>query len=140
VVVQLARSPFGRVLRAIRDDEVFTKSLGKAIYRYKISTFAVSGSMAALAGGLYAYYMTFIDPTSFTIMESILILSMVIIGGAGSRWGPLVGATVLVILPEGLRFLGLPDSVAGNLRQVIYGVLLIVIVIFRPKGLVAVSD
>jgi branched-chain amino acid transport system permease protein len=135
-IMRFARSPFGRVLRAIREDEVFAKSLGKATYRYKISAFAISGCIAALAGGLYAYYMTFIDPTSFTIMESILILSMVIIGGAGSRWGPLVGALVLVILPEGLRFLGLPDAVAGSLRQVIYGVLLIAIVIFRPSGLV----
>ena len=88
------------------------------------------------AGSLYAHYITYIDPTSFTVMESILIVSMVIIGGAGSSWGPLIGAVVLVTLPEGLRFIGLPSVVAANLRQVIYGTLLVMMMMFRPRGLV----
>jgi branched-chain amino acid transport system permease protein len=61
---------------------------------------------------------------------------MVIIGGAGSRWGPLVGAVVLVTLPEALRFIGLPSSVAANMRQIIYGALLVIMMMFRPRGLV----
>ena len=69
-------------------------------------------------------------------MESILIISMVIIGGAGSLWGPLIGAFVLVTLPEALRFVGLPDAVAANLRQIIYGSLLVIMMMFRPRGLV----
>lgn len=136
VVTRIAESPFGRVLRAIREDELFAEALGKNTLGFKVAAFAVSGAVAASAGSLYAHYITFIDPTSFTVMESILIISMVIIGGAGSRWGPLIGAVVLVSLPEALRFLGLPSSVAANVRQLIYGALLVVMITLRPRGLV----
>lgn len=135
-VYLLTSSPFGRVLHAIREDEVFAQSLGKNTLRFKVTAFAVSAALAAMAGSLYAHYITYIDPTSFTVMESILVISMVIIGGAGSLWGPLVGAVVLVTLPEALRFVGLPSSVAANLRQIIYGALLLVMMMVRPKGLV----
>jgi branched-chain amino acid transport system permease protein len=136
VVRQLAASPFGRVLRAIREDEVFAQSLGKNTLRFKVIAFAVSAALAASSGSLYAHYITYIDPTSFTVMESILVISMVIIGGAGSPWGPLIGAVVLVTLPEALRFVGLPSSVAANLRQIIYGSLLVLMMMVRPRGLV----
>ena len=69
-------------------------------------------------------------------MESVLILSMVIVGGAGSVWGPCVGAVVIVALPELLRFVDLPGAVAANLRQMLYGALLVIMMIFRPRGLV----
>lgn len=136
VVGRLASSPFGRVLRTIREDEVVAKAVGKNTLRFKVAAFVVSAALAALAGGLYAQYITYIDPTSFTIMESILVLSMVIIGGAGSKWGPVIGAVALVTLPEALRFIGLPGSVAANLRQIFYGALLVLVMIFRPRGLV----
>lgn len=136
VVGLIATSPFGRVLHAIREDEAFTKACGKSTVRFKVTAFAISSALAAMAGALYAHYITYIDPTSFTIMESILVLSMVIIGGAGSMWGPLVGAVVLVTLPEALRFVGLPTAAAANLRQIIYGALLVVMMMARPQGLV----
>jgi branched-chain amino acid transport system permease protein len=100
-----------------------------------VTAFAVSAALAALAGSLYAHYITYIDPTSFTVMESILVISMVIIGGAGSPWGPVIGAVTLVILPEALRLLGFPDSVAANVRQIIYGALLVIMMVVRPRGL-----
>ena len=136
VVLLFTSSPFGRVLRAIREDEVFVSALGKNPFRYKIIAFAVSAALAASAGSLYAHYLTYIDPTNFTVMESIFVISIVIIGGAGSRYGPLIGAVVLVSLPEVLRFIGLPNSVGANLRQIIYGALLIMMMKFRPRGLV----
>lgn len=136
IVYRLASSPFGRVLRAIREDEVLAKALGKNTFWFKVTAFAVSAALAASAGSLYAQYMSYIDPTSFTVMESILIISMVIIGGAGSILGPLVGALLLVTVPEGLRFIGLPASVAANLRQIFYGGLLVAILIFRPNGMI----
>ena len=135
-VYRITSSPFGRVLHAIREDEVFAKAHGKNTLYFKVTAFAVSAALAAMAGSLYAHYITYIDPTSFTVMESILIISMVIIGGAGSTWGPLVGAVVLVTLPEALRFVGLPSAVAANLRQIIYGSLLVIMMMFRPRGLV----
>jgi len=136
VVGLIVTSPFGRVLHAIREDEVFATGCGKSTLRYKVIAFAISSALAAMAGALYAHYITYIDPTSFTVMESILVLSMVIIGGAGSMWGPLVGAVVLVTLPEALRFVGLPAAAAANLRQIIYGALLVVMMMARPQGLV----
>lgn len=135
VLDRVVRSPFGRVLHAIREDEVFAESLGKNTFSFKTQIFGLSASVAALAGSLYAHYITFIDPTSFTVMESILIVSMVIIGGAGSRWGPVAGATVLVLLPEALRFIGLPATAAAHVRQILYGSLLVVVLMVRPQGL-----
>jgi branched-chain amino acid transport system permease protein len=132
---RVVSSPFGRVLKAIREDEVFTQATGKNVASYKVLIFVIGAGMAAAAGVLYAYYISFIDPTSFTVMESIFIISIVIIGGAGSRWGPVMGAALLVVLPELLRFIGLPSSVAANLRQIIYGGLLLLFMMWRPKGL-----
>lgn len=133
---RITTSPFGRVLRAIREDEVFAQSVGKNVMQFKVAAFAVAAALAASAGSLYGHYVTFIDPTNFTAMESIAIISMVVIGGVGSSWGPIIGAVVLVSLPEALRFAGFPVSVAANLRQITYGVLLIVMMRFRPRGLV----
>jgi branched-chain amino acid transport system permease protein len=135
VVNRITSSPFGRVLRAIREEEIFAKALGKRTFQFKVAAFAVSAALAAAAGCLYAHYVTYIDPSSYTIMDSILVISMVIIGGAGSRWGPVVGALLLVTLPEVLRFVGLPNAAAANLRQIIYGTLLVVLMIFRPNGI-----
>jgi branched-chain amino acid transport system permease protein len=136
VVGLIAASPLGRVLHAIREDEVFAEACGKSTVRVKLTAFAMSSSLSAMAGALYAHYITYIDSTSFTIMESILVLSMVIIGGAGSFRGPLIGAIVLATLPEVLRFVGLPTAAAANLRQIIYGTLLVVMMVARPRGLV----
>jgi branched-chain amino acid transport system permease protein len=132
---RIVRSPFGRVLKAVREDEVFAQAAGKNVAAYKVLVFVIGASMAAVAGAMYAYYITFIDPTSFTVMESIFIISIVIIGGAGSLWGPVVGAVVLVTLPELLRFVGLPSAVAANVRQILYGGALVAFMMWRPQGL-----
>jgi branched-chain amino acid transport system permease protein len=91
--------------------------------------------MAGVAGAMYAHYVTFIDPSSFSFVESVYIVSLVIIGGAGNTRGPLIGAAVLVVLPEVLRFVAVPLAYASNVRQIIYGLLLVVFVLLRPKGL-----
>lgn len=131
----IIKSPFGRVLTAIREDEVFALAAGKNIAVYKMLVFIIGSSMAAMAGVLYAYYISFIDPTSFTVMESIFIISIVIIGGAGSLWGPVIGAVVLVMLPEILRFVGMPNSIAANIRQILYGGLLVAFLMWQPQGI-----
>jgi branched-chain amino acid transport system permease protein len=136
----IKRSPFGRVLRAIREDERFAESIGKSTLSFKVKIFAVSAGLAALAGGCYAYYVSYIDPTSFTVGESVLMIAMVIIGGAGSAWGAVLGAVVLVSLPELLRLANLSSSVAANMREIIYGLLLVVTMAFRPRGLVGSRD
>jgi branched-chain amino acid transport system permease protein len=98
VVHRLSASPLGRVLRGIPEDEAFVQAMGKNPLRFKITAFAVSAALAASAGSLYAHYVSYIAPTSFTVLDSILVISMVIIGGAGSLAGPIVGAIVLVLL------------------------------------------
>ncbi len=136
IVKRIVESPFGRVIKAIREDELFAQALGKNVTKYKIIIFLMGGSIAAIAGTLYAHYFTFIDPSSFTITESIFMISIVIIGGAGRLSGSILGAIVLVIIPESLRFLGIPTAFAANMRQILYGALLVLFMIFRPKGFI----
>lgn len=132
----ITHSPFGRILKGIREDELATMSMGKDIDRHKLIVFVVGAFFAGIAGSLYAHYITFIDPSSFTVMESIAVLLMVVFGGMGSLGGSFIGAAILVIFPELLRFVGMPSSVAAPLRQMIYGLLLVVLMILRPQGLI----
>lgn len=135
VLSRLVQSPFGRILRAIREDEVFAMSLGKDVVKFKLTAFVISAAVASIGGSLYAYNISYIDPTSFTIMESIFILSIVIIGGAGNLQGSIAGAALLIFIPEMLRFIGMPSSIAANMRQIFYGLLLVLFMMFRPQGL-----
>lgn len=128
ILYHLSNAPFGRVLRALSEDEIFTKSLGKNVYHAKIISFVISGMLASIAGILYAHYITYIDPSSFTIDESIFILSIVIIGGMRNLSGIFFSAIFLVLLPEALRFVGMPSSIAANMRQVFYGIALILVI------------
>jgi len=131
----LIHSPFGRALRGVRDDELSMKALGKNVTRLKIQAFVISSAFIAISGFLYASYVSYIDPTSFNLDESIFILSALIVGGLGNIRGPVIGALFVILLPEALRFVGLPDSVAANLRQIIYGLALIILMRYRPQGI-----
>ena len=133
----IVNSSFGRVLTAIREDEQAIEVFGyKAIY-YKLAIWVISAMIAALAGALIAGLISFIEPPSFTLLDSILIVSIVIIGGLASLWGSVLGATVFVLLEEGMRFVpGLPVGIEGQARWAILGLLLIVLMLFRPQGLV----
>jgi branched-chain amino acid transport system permease protein len=133
---RIVDSPFGRILKSIREDEVASLSIGKHVNKYKLIVFIVGAFFAGIAGSLYAHYITFIDPSSFTVMESIAVLLMVVFGGMGSIKGSFVGALILVIFPEMLRFFGMPSSIAAPLRQMIYGLLLIALMLKRPQGII----
>jgi branched-chain amino acid transport system permease protein len=135
VAWRIAASPFGAVLRAIREDEGAARALGKDVTRFKVQVFVVGCAVAALGGALYAGVTSFIDPPSFDIHESIFILAVVIIGGKGNVLGSMLGALVLIALPEALKFLAVPSSVADPLRRILYGVLLIAFMRFLPAGL-----
>ena len=135
ILSKIVHSPFGKVIQAIREDETATKSLGKDTDKDKIIVFMIGAFFAAIAGSLYAHYITFIDPSSFTPMESITVLLMVVFGGMGTLTGSFVGASTLIIFPEMLRFVGLPDSIAAPIRQMIYGLLLILLMLKRPQGI-----
>ncbi|MDR3012976.1 MAG: branched-chain amino acid ABC transporter permease [Chitinispirillales bacterium] len=131
---KLTESSFGRTLRALSEDEIFAQSLGKNVYLFKVITFTMSAMFAAVPGTLYAHYITYIDPTSFTIDESVFILSIVIIGGMRNLWGSVIASAFLVLLPEALRFVGMPSSVAANIRQIIYGGILIFMMFRYNRG------
>lgn len=131
----LVRSPFGLMLKAVREDEIVPQALGKDVVSLKVKAFAISGAVAGLGGALYAHYVTYISPESFDVHASIFILSMVLIGGMGTIWGPLLGAAVLVIVPEMLRFLPVSSTELGPMRQIVYGVILVSFCFLRPRGL-----
>lgn len=135
IMALLKWSPFGRALQAMRDDELAARSIGIPVNWLKLQAFALASAMVGSAGGLYASYVSYIDPTSFSLNESMLMLSMVIIGGTGNVRGPLTGAAVLILLPEALRFMELPEAVAANVRLLAYGLLLILMMHLRPQGL-----
>lgn len=128
-------SPYGRVLNAIRNDELAVLSMGRNPVKFKNWAFFLSAAFSSLAGLLYASYISYIDPTSFTIDESIFILTALFIGGTGNVKGPIAGALFVVIVPEILRFVGLPNAVEANLRQIIYGLTLVLVMFFSPQGL-----
>jgi branched-chain amino acid transport system permease protein len=128
-------SPYGRVLSAIRSNELAVLSMGRNPVRFKNLAFFISAAFSGLAGLLYASYISYIDPTSFTIDESIFILTALFIGGTGNVKGPIAGALFVVLVPEILRFVGLPNAVEANLRQIIYGLTLVLVMYFSPQGL-----
>ena len=125
---RLVDSYHGRALRAIRDHEVTAQVIGINTPAYKIMIFTLAAALAGLAGSLYAHYITFINPETFGLHTSILILTMVVLGGMGSIAGSVLGAVILTILPEMLRQ-------AHAYQDLIYGALLMVLLICRPEGL-----
>ena len=133
--VWFLKTPISRLIQATRDDQIAVLSLGKNPNYYKRISIMLSAVIAGIAGTLYATYTTYIDPSSFTLDESILILSIVLIGGAGRIIGPITGAVIYILLPELLKFLQMPDSIAANMRMILFGLLLVLIVRFKPKGL-----
>jgi branched-chain amino acid transport system permease protein len=131
----ITQSAFGRVLKAIREDEQTIAIFGYNPSHYKLAIFTFSAGMAGIAGALFATYITFIDPSTFTIHESVLILSMIILGGLANLKGSVFGALFLILLPELLRFLGLPNDIAAQARFGLYGLLLIILMMYKPQGL-----
>jgi branched-chain amino acid transport system permease protein len=131
----LGDSGFGKILIAISEDEIYPQSIGKNVNEAKTIAFTLSATFAAIPGALYAHYITYIDPTSFTLNESIFILSIVIIGGMGSLRGSFFASAFMILLPEALRFVGMPDSIAANMRQIIYGLCLVILMMTGKNGL-----
>jgi len=129
------RAPFGRLLRAIREDELAVAAAGKNVLRAKVSAAALAGAFAGIAGGLYATFLSFIDPSSFDLDASILLLTMVVVGVARTLAGCIIGPFLLLALPQVLTMVEIPTSIAAAMRQLIYGVLLIAFMLFRPQGL-----
>lgn len=131
----IVNSSFGRVLKAIREDEIAISVFGYNTFYFKLVIFIISAMMASIAGSLYAVYITFVDPSSFQVAESVFILAIIILGGLANLRGSVLGALFLIILPEILRFVGFPSEIAAQMRQVIYGLMLVLLMIYKPQGL-----
>lgn len=140
VLLNISKSGFGKTLTAISEDEIYSQSIGKNVYLSKTVSFTLSAMIAAIPGVLYAHYISYIDPTSFTVTESIFVLSIVIIGGLGNLTGSFFAAAFLILLPEAIRFVGIPDSIAANIRQIIYGLILVVVMMTGKKGVIELFE
>ena len=127
-MIGLERSKFGLALRSIREDEVASQMMGIDIARHKVIAFAIGSAFAGLGGALYASYISVISPGDFGFMRSIELLCMLVLGGMGSIIGVIAGTSVLTAIPEVLRF-------ASEYRMIMYGIVLIFMMVFRPRGL-----
>ena len=137
LVAALVRTPWGRVLRAIREDEDAARALGKNTLAYKLQSLALSAALAAIAGFVLAMNLTLLVPDQFDPVFTIFGYVIVILGGLGSYFGVLVASVFLMTLLEGTRYIGLPlasDKIAA-LRFIIVGLVLILLMAFRPQGL-----
>jgi len=128
LVTFVQTSRFGRALKAIREDEIAAEAMGINLTRYKIQAFALGSFMAGVGGGLYAHFLSYINPSDFGFLKSVDILSMVVLGGLGSVPGTVIGSSVLASAPEFLRFM-------SQYRMLVYGALLVFLMVFRPNGL-----
>ncbi len=133
VAVMIIRSRIGQTLIAIRQNEDLVGAIGIAAWKYKLFAFVTSAMFAGLAGAVYAHYQSFINPEIFGVAQSLDAILAVIIGGSGTIAGPVIGAFVVVFLPEYLRF-------ADSFRLILYGLVLVLATIFMPRGIVGVSS
>jgi len=129
------QSPLARMLRAQSESEEFTAALGVEPAYVRRDAFMISAALSGLAGSLFAYFLNYIDPSSFGFGEMVFVLSIVIVGGPGSFFGVLAATAFLVLLPEPLRFLGLPSSILGPARQLIHAIILFVVLWWRREAL-----
>lgn len=130
------RSSYGRVLHAIRQDETAVVAAGRDVLRMKLGISAVSGAFAGIGGALYAAFVSFIDPSSFDIHVSVLVVTMLVVGGARTLIGSLIGPFILLAIPQILTVIELTPSLAGPVRLLAFGLLLVVFMLLRPQGLV----
>jgi branched-chain amino acid transport system permease protein len=137
-LMNLLRSPTGRAFVAIRDSEISASCMGVNLATYKTMSFALSAALTGIAGALYAHKVTFISPEQFTLIASIELVTIVILGGVGFLHGAVLGAAFLIVLPQLISMAKdyLPSNVAGSgLQAVVFGLVLIVFIIFEPLGL-----
>jgi branched-chain amino acid transport system permease protein len=134
VIRRLVYSEFGISLKSMREDEMGSESIGIDTSRYKLTVFMISAFFAGFAGALYAHYIRLISPEMLSLGETFTVLTMVMVGGLGTLYGPVVGAVILTFLSEGLRFL--EDVVQLDIRFVIYGALLMATILFMRNGIV----
>ncbi len=141
----LVHSPWGRVLKAIREDEDVAKALGKNVFRYKLQSLMIGGAIAGLAGSFYAWQLTFINPDGFISLLTFQAWIIVVLGGSGNNVGTLLGALIFWAYDAATRFLlpailHLDDARLGAFRVMVIGLLMIVLMMWRPQGILGKKD
>jgi len=136
----IVRSSFGRLMQATRDDEIGLRVLGKNTFKIKTKVMMISAFFAGIAGSLFAHYIGFIDPANFSLQEIILVLTIVIVGGLASLKGSILATIIIIVIPELLRFLPLPSTILGPEQQMIYAAILVLILLWKPRGLLGRID
>lgn len=131
----LVSGDYGRAITAMRNDEDAFAAVGRDPIRIKVTLFAIGSGLAGLAGGLYAHFYLYLTPEQFGIFASATLVTMVVVGGAATVRGPLVGAVLLTVLPEVIRFIDLPIVVMAPLQGALFTALVILFLILRPQGL-----
>ena len=144
VCIRLQDSRIGRAWMAIREDEIAAKACGINTRNIKLLAFAMGACFGGIAGGLFAGFQGFVSPESFVLMESIMILCMVVLGGMGNIAGVILGAVLITLTPEWLRAIAEPIQISlfkktiidpESLRMLLFGIALITTMLFRPQGL-----
>lgn len=137
---KLIKSPWGRVLKAIREDEDVPTSLGKNVFSYKIQSLVLGSTIAGLAGSLLAFYLQYINPRNFMPIETFYAWIAVVLGGSGNNKGTILGAIILWSFFSGTRFLPFNQTQMGALRILFIGLLLMIIMMFKPEGLLGKKE
>jgi branched-chain amino acid transport system permease protein len=140
LVRRIAHNDYGRAISAMRDDEQAFAALGRDAKWIKVSIFALGSGIAGLAGTLYAHYFRFVTVEQFEILMSSAILTMVVVGGMRTPWGPVVGAILLQALPQAITFLNLPPVILGPLQGLLFTGLVLIFMFWRPGGLVPAGE
>jgi branched-chain amino acid transport system permease protein len=125
----VSRSPLQRVLDAVREDDEVAAALGMNVVFVKLTAFAIGSAVAGFAGGLYGHYITYVRPDTFNVMISIYAVMFVILGGTNNFWGAALGASIMTILPEQVKFM-------QEWRPTVFAVTIILLLLFRPQGLI----
>jgi len=135
VLRQITNSTYGKELLAIGSDELAASSLGKNITKTKVVVVLLSAALAAIAGSLYAGYVRYINANDFFLDKTFIVVAIVLLGGFKSMNGSLLGAIIIVMIPELMRFTPLPNTVIGPLTGMFYGLVLVVFILVRPQGI-----
>ncbi|MCL5043803.1 MAG: branched-chain amino acid ABC transporter permease [Deltaproteobacteria bacterium] len=135
----LVRSRLGRALQALNQDEVAAQAAGHNPVTLRTLAVVVSCSLASVGGVIYAFFSSFVNPESFTLDESVRVMVMVIMGGAGTTAGPLLGALFVTLFPALLSFLTIPDQFLGPIQRLAYGLIVVVLMVYEPDGMVGLA-
>ena len=136
LISRIVHGPYGRAITAMRDEELAFSALGRNAMTIKVVVFAIGCGIAGIAGGLYAFYFQYVSPEQFEVLHSAAMLTMVVLGGMGTTFGPVVGAVVLIAIPQAITFLNLPPAVMAPMQGIIFTTLVMLFLFLRPSGLV----